>query len=94
MRRWLIRLAGDGAEIWRHTVSPWQSITFSGERHAICLKLGALEQVERLTSADLEVIPFPGALVVEATVTGMTCEPDHWWLFIELLTLCASGIDA
>ncbi|HQS95078.1 MAG: hypothetical protein B7X90_01830 [Novosphingobium sp. 17-62-19] len=70
MRRWLIRLAGDGAEIWQHSVSPWRSITFSGERHAICLKLSTEEQVARLSSADLEVMPVRGALVVEATVTG------------------------
>jgi hypothetical protein len=71
----VLGLAGGKAELLRHTVRPWASVTFSGSRHVISLSFTG-EEAMAAGEAFIETLPehefaIPGKLVADATVVAV-----------------------
>ncbi len=79
-------MAGGDAEAWHLSIAPWQSITFTGERHAMLLKV-PLGGDDALLSEALCDADVPGSVVADVVVEEILCRRDHRWLSIEMLTL-------
>lgn len=92
LRRAIVALADDGAELWHHTIAPWQSITFSGERHRLRLKLKDQDQVDMVVGRiDDGRLLIPGKLLADASVVELRSERGQAWLTLDLLLLFEKG---
>lgn len=88
LRRAVVGLAHEGAELWHHTVTPWHSITFSGERHRLRLKLQDQAAVDTVVGRiDGGALCLPGKLIADVAVVELGSAVDHAWLTIDLLLL-------
>ena len=74
----VLQLAGEHAELLRHTERPWASVTFSGARHTVLLTFNG---VEAMNAADDFIASLPeyefsiqGQLVADATITSVEQE--------------------
>jgi hypothetical protein len=71
----LLRLAGSGAELIRHSERPWASVTFSGSRHNIVLAFAVTEAVAA-GEAFIAALPdheftIPRQLVADAAIIAV-----------------------
>jgi len=84
----VVALAGEGAELWHHTITPWHSITFSGERHRLRLKLKDQDHVDVVIGRiDDGQLRLAGKLLADVQVIELCGDADCVWLTIELLVL-------
>ena len=71
----VMELAGNKAELLRHTETPWASVTFSGSRHRIALAFTG-EEAAALGELFIAALPeheftVPRQIVADASVTGV-----------------------
>jgi hypothetical protein len=73
--RAVLDLAGPGAQLFRHSETPWASVTFSGARHSFVLGFDGMDAME---AADLFIaalpdheFAIPGRLVADATIRAV-----------------------
>jgi hypothetical protein len=71
----LLRLAGGGAELVRHSERPWASVTFSGSRHTVVLAFTGAEAIAA-GEAFIAALPdhefaVPRQLVADASVVAV-----------------------
>lgn len=74
LRRAVLTLAGDKAQVLAHSETGWASITFTGTRHAMSLEFRGVDAVET-GEAFIAALPdhefaLPRTLVADAAITS------------------------
>jgi len=92
--RAVLGVAGEHAELVRHSEKPWASVTFSGARHTVCLCFTGQQAMD---AADdfIAALPdhefsLPGLIVADATIVSVdqhALPEPHAMVEAELLLL-------
>ncbi|WP_338445938.1 hypothetical protein V5F89_12385 [Pelagerythrobacter marensis] len=89
----LLALAGGAGRMAWHSQRKWQSGTFRGARHQMCVEFEGLAEIEGgerlIAGLSIRHFAVPGVTVVEAQVTESkhVAQPPHLTVTAELLTL-------
>jgi len=83
-----LEASGPGVAVTGRSVTRWASVTFTGARHEIDCTAPASPALEQWF-ADLpeKEFAFPGHLVADLTIAGMTATPERIDFRIEALTV-------
>ena len=79
----VLTLAGERAELLRHSEKPWASVTFSGTRHLVALSFegseGAVAAEEFIAALPDHEFVIPGKLVADAAIVSLeeTAGPER-----------------